>query len=458
MAKKIYLSFLGTTNYLACNYKSEKRQPIKIEDVRFVQEATISWHCRDWAKDDEIVIFTTKDAKEKNWLDNGQKDRKSGEAIKQEGLETRIKKLNLAAELKRVDIPDGKREDEIWEIFSMVFERVEEGDTLYFDITHGFRNLPLLAMVIINYARVVKNIKVASMDYGAMEAVGNSYEIKDRKVKDRNIPIFDLLAFAQLFDWSMAIDRFISAGDVAEISRLTEENTEPILKETRGEDAQAKALKGMGKALQGFSSTIATCRGRKISETAVKLQESIAMVGDQQLIKPMTPLIEKLADAVGDFVKDDEVRNGIAAGRWCLNHNLIQQGYTILQETMLSFIVIQSTGKDPYDKKYRELVGKGVNIAKHRFILKKREKFVHEHLETVERRVCQCVERRVCQWLEKDGKKDLHKSMRNLSNLRNDLNHAGMKEDPTGAEKFAKNLKEYLDTFSSEVDAISKTT
>ncbi len=84
----IYISFLGTTNYVPCHYYvGDFRSP---EPVRFVQEASILYNCTNWSADDRIVIFTTDDAKKMNWQDNGHCDW-NGNVIPCEGLETRLK-------------------------------------------------------------------------------------------------------------------------------------------------------------------------------------------------------------------------------------------------------------------------------------------------------------------------------------------------------------------------------
>lgn len=52
---RVYLSFLGTNDYLACTYYTGDRE---VENVRFVQEATLGLYCRKWTPDDRIIIFT----------------------------------------------------------------------------------------------------------------------------------------------------------------------------------------------------------------------------------------------------------------------------------------------------------------------------------------------------------------------------------------------------------------
>lgn len=432
--RKVYVSFLGTNNYIPCNYVCEGREPVK--NVRFVQEATLSWHCADWNKQDEIFIFSTEEAYKKNWVDDGHQDR-DGNVVVCAGLASRIFTINISARVSEVHIPSGKNEREIWDLFSTVFEKIREGDELYFDITHAFRSLPLLAMVIINYAKIIKKIQVNSIEYGAMEAIGTSWQVKQMDIESRNVPVFNLLPFDQLLDWSTAIDRFIGAGDAGAVQQLTTRNITPILSKSKGQNQEASGLRDMAKYLGQFSKTLATCRGRNIVKNAAGLKQAITLVQDQKLVQPLAPLLSRLEKAVEDF-SGNEVQDGVAASRWCLEHNLLQQGFTILQETMLTHVLAQATDEDPLDIKKRNIVNKAVNIELNDIHFEKWDEVAKENKQLI---------KQVRDWLR--PQKDLLDCMRNLTSNRNDLNHAGMNTNPMSADKFEVKLKDYLDTFES---------
>ena len=58
-----------------------------------------------------------------------------------------------AVSLRFVPIVDKVTECTIWEFFRQVYDTTDEKDTIYFDITHGFRSLPLAVLSILHYAR-----------------------------------------------------------------------------------------------------------------------------------------------------------------------------------------------------------------------------------------------------------------------------------------------------------------
>ena len=150
MARKVFISVLGTGFYGECQYQSEG---FTSSSTRFIQTATFEKiGAKDWNKDDVIYILLTEQARQINWTP--EKEVRMNRITQKEetyyGLEKEIKAMNLPCQLHGVGIPDGKDEKEIWEMFSTVFELLKEGDELHFDLTHAFRFLPMLMLVMGN--------------------------------------------------------------------------------------------------------------------------------------------------------------------------------------------------------------------------------------------------------------------------------------------------------------------
>uniref|UniRef100_UPI004057CA3C TIGR02221 family CRISPR-associated protein n=1 Tax=Candidatus Electrothrix sp. TaxID=2170559 RepID=UPI004057CA3C len=431
--RRVYFSFLGTNDYVPCNYTCDGRKVVS--NVRFVQEATVAWNCVEWNSDDVIYIFTTKESHESNWVDNWVDD---GTKMNS-GLSTRLSSLNIPAGITEVRVPAGKDEDEIWQIFQTVFEHIQDGDQLYLDITHAFRSLPLLALVILNYAKITKNIRVKAIEYGAMEALGAIKYVKSLELEKRNVPVFNLLPYDQLLDWSTAIDKFVSAGDVSGVQKLTDDHITPRLKKTKGQDEEAVGLRNMAKHLGNFALTMDTCRGKSIVQNAAKLKYALKDVENQSIIVPLAPLIQKIQESAARFT-GEEILDGIAAARWCLEHKLIQQGVTILQETFFSYIIRESIDEDIHDNEKRVLVAKAVRIELNSTNFNEWDRSATEHKQLVEK---------ICVWLR--PQETVLECMRNLTSMRNDLNHAGMNINPMNANKFVHKLTTYLNELETVV-------
>lgn len=404
MARKVFLSFLGTSKYNPCNYVFHDGP--KIENVNFIQEAYVRYFCGNWSKNDRIYICLTEDAKKRNWLDNDQNDRK--------GLKGILEALGFPPQIEEVFTPNGKNEKETWEIFQIVFRQLKEGDVLHLDITHGFRSLPMLAMIIINYAKVMKNIKIASISYGAFEA-----REKCPESGAETAPVFDLLPFAELQEWIVGVDRFLTTGSFKKIQELSKRKVTPILCRTKGKDNTAKKFKNLGDRLDDFSSTITTCRGQDISSSVKKLRTALDEIPDDSFMPPLHPLLNHLQTILESFKGDDEVVDGLAAARWCLEHDFYQQGYTILEETMITYILKAATGLEEKEDKLRSLVMSAVHIVQREIKPDQWAENAKKHPEHMHKLIG---------WFH--ANKALIDEMVELGRNRNDINHAGQRTQP----------------------------
>lgn len=434
---RIYISFLGTNDYLACRYGQDAPEDGPV--VRFVQETTLRRFCMEWTPEDRGFIFTTEEARKKNWVDDGHWDRENDCPKHCHGLKTCIGRLCLPFEVKRIEIPEGQSEDEIWEIFDSIYGVLKPGDKVIFDITHAFRSIPLLAIVILNYARVLKKIELLGIYYGAFEALGPVWEVKKMPVEKRRAPLLNLTPMNRLMEWTFAVDRFLEAGDAKEVSRLALNAAAPVLKNSRGKDTGAAATRDIAKALESFTKNIYTCRGPEIVKASTYLKCQLDKAKDVEEFKPLVPLFEHIQKRVSQF-RGDAVHDGIQAAKWCLDHNLIQQGFTILQETLITHFVTMN-GQDPGSLTHRNIAASAVKFAKN---------------DTPEDK-----------WQGDAGKDkvltrqyiSMFKTMEELSDVfrgltpsRNDLAHAGYRDDRKRPEKFEKELGEAIPKIEAMIE------
>lgn len=426
----VMLAFLGTNDYLPCNYLLDERE---VRNVRFVQEALASILCKDWGEEDKIIVFLTKEAKNKNWVDNGHPKDRDGNPLQSEGLKHRLEYLNLKINIVTRDVPDGRSEYEIWEMFDLVFNQINDGDEIIFDITHGFRSLPMLAIIILNYARALKDIKIKGIYYGAFESLGTIRDVKKMHIVDRNAPIFNLTPFVHLFNWTVAIDDFLTYGDAKDINELTNEGLTPILRATEGKNKSAQNLKNLSTKLKKMTELIQTSRGLSVIRDFDfnNLRELISY-NKESILKPINPLLDKISDKIKGFNNND-IENGYAAVEWCIEHNLIQQGYTILQETMITEIVAKHFGEaEIANRDKRELVSQAINIKHKRIPEDKWNKAAENNKDVVKKIMSELDD-------------DFIRIFDSVSQYRNDIDHAGFRDSPHKPEGLNRKLKEYYE-------------
>ncbi len=321
MSRNIFISFLGVYPYDEVKYQIKDKNSETILKTHFVQEAVLRHHYKKWIKsnnENKAVIFLTKEARQSNWVSPAQTGDKKGPY---QGLENCLN--NIGPELKVVskNIPGGFSEEEIWEIFQIVFDELQQDDNVYFDMTNAFRSIPMLAMVLIDYAKFLKGITVASITYGAFE--------KDKEI----IPVLDMQNFSHLQDWTSGVNQLVNNGNSNLIFKLIDKELV-----NTNEENYKNALKKLNRSLQELTESLTTVNGREIYNGAVfeKINRSIEEMSQYNEIKQLDPVIKEIKTKISKFEEAPSIHNGVEAIEWCRSHNLIQQVITLGIEQIIS--------------------------------------------------------------------------------------------------------------------------
>lgn len=101
---------------------------------------------------------------------------------------------------------------ENWEYLSHIEEYLEDGDIVYFDITHAFRSMAFYILTVLNYIIDVseKKIEVGGVFYGMLDIVNET----------GYAPIVDLKPLYEIFRWSRGAYSFLQHGNGYEIAAL----------------------------------------------------------------------------------------------------------------------------------------------------------------------------------------------------------------------------------------------
>lgn len=424
MARKVFISFLGTTFYEPGIYW---RDNFYCDKTRFIQVATLQYlqSLAAWGKDDKVIILLTEKAKQSNWIDYGSHPYKN-ETYK--GLESELKSLDQSFGTQALDVPDGNNEAEILEIFTRLFHELKEGDELYFDVTHGFRSLPMLAIVLGNYTKFLKSATVKSITYGNWEAR-----------QDDKAPIIDLQALSNLQDWTFAAADYIENGNATRISKLTQEKVHPILRDSCGKDKAAKSLQQLAKHLQNATDDFLTCRGLNIvNATNITLLKRCLDEVSETTIRQLDPILEKINESFNDFDSGQNVLNGILAAQWCLDNAMYQQAATLLQETIVSFFCLRHSIRIDDDKK-RERINRAFRAIASKDTIKAANEDERDSIA------------QIINTDELMREKEIYSTFASLSELRNDINHSGMRSSkhPQKANDIKQSITNIISFYSN---------
>lgn len=415
MPRKVFISVLGTGHYKPAKYYFNNNQEDYLE-TRFIQQASIAKICQDWNENDKILIFLTKLAREVNWEKEAQKNHRDGTYP---GLSYELKKLNPKATIEDWPISDGNSEEEIWKIFETVFSKLENDDEVYFDITHAFRSLPMLLMVLIHYAKFLKNIKVASITYGNWEVGKENQGLS---------PILDLTSFSVLQDWSGAAQEFIRFGRMSMTEEVITDPLKDLAKQYKGQSEEVLNLRQLIKNLQATPDSIYTCRGKKIFEGLdAQNYKDLREKNVGSFFPPLIPLLQTMDEKVQEFSPEQKLKNGFEAVKWCINYNWIQQGYTILQETLISFI-LKNLGKNWENEILRNTLNACAGI-----IVRKEPEEEWKGVALKHKDIAR-------ELSQNEIVIKFSKINYQLTDFRNDMNHAGIRKNPKPFSTLKDNL------------------
>lgn len=346
--RKHLISILGTNNYsdvvYQCGEKSFK--------TAYIQQALLELKFGECEKGDRISIFVTEESKKRNWFNreysNYEKEKaeEKGQILEDEhiGLQETLKDKygEFINNIENTTIPIGANEEELWQIFQTVFDNIGEGEELYIDITHALRNIPIQMLAVISYARVVKNVKVKGIYYGAFE-VGKK---NDEGVKEA--PIMDLITFLDIIDWSQAASSFVNYGSSDEIVGLYK-------KQESKSEIKSMELGKVIKEIHNITNALETSRGY-YKEDKLYNKNGMSILGsykqfkvekqnledkkdkDKPIIEPLNKLFDVIDKKLEVFDVDNNFKLGMATIQWAIDNKRTQQGFTALEETVKTFL------------------------------------------------------------------------------------------------------------------------
>lgn len=387
MPRKVFISFLGTNNYVQCRYDIDG---VVSKPVRFVQEALIEYLCKDWTAEDRIYIFCTSlektgenGSKEINWLDNGQA--RVSDDIEKIGLKHRLQDLQesmgLQTPIEEFDIDAGFSEDEIWRIFNTVYEQLQPEDQIYFDVTHAFRSIPLFSIVLFNYSKFMKETRLMTIMYGAFEKLGPAYKVKELPIEERVAPVIDLTNIARLQEYNQIASGLKEFGKVKQLKDAIAANKE---------SASDQTIRNLSESISELDEYIATIDLKEIKSGKFirKFRSNyMAIKKKKKLIKPISNILDELYKETEGFVEESSYRNIEEAINWTIKHDMLMQAYPLAEEYVVLRIADLFKDIKPSElrpKQFRMFVSSILGMSNEDFIEKNWKDMLAEYPEVTE--------------------------------------------------------------------------
>lgn len=445
MARKVFISVLGTGFYSECVYKIGE---FRSDTTRFIQQATLQMLTQqkvggEWTKNDQIYIVLTEKAKEYNWdIPSGKrynpKDKKDEPYI---GLKSALEQMSLPTPIKTIDIPDGNNEDEIWTIFDRIYKKLDREDRLYLDLTHAFRYIPMLLLVLVNYSKFLNRTNVEQITYG-------NWENRDCSKKPEVAQIIDITPLAALQDWTNAAADYLEHGDATKLQECARRGLTPLFSQGVEQIQTAREIDRFCKKLHSFCELLIFNRSFDIiaANECLALRQTSVQSSDKCIsLTPLQPLFESIRKSTNGFYADNPY-NMIFAAKLCLERNNFQSAITFLQEGLVT-ILCSRHNLNPSIKKERDLVGRAFEKC-HRNNNQKAEPYAPT--DDISESIIDSITTDPIMTSENV------RLFIDVQQPRNDYNHAGMNDKPTGVAKLKKLIRESVETaLSTGTNAIS---
>ena len=248
-----------------------------------------------------------------------------------------VEKTLGGSNYRKVTIPFGRTEEELWEILRRILEEVEfEGKEVHIDITHAFRSIPIFVFTVVNLVSKVKNAKVEGVYYG----------IRDAK-KDNRVPVVNLLPLLRLNDFVDGFVAFKNYGDGSVVAELIRE-TGP-----RGEISRlANLLDSFSKAVGFTALEFIDGRSRSVADLLSRIENFPKELHALELLRDAFLETSRSLTEEGPLWSKH-----MKIVRWLFEKRRYSQALIALEEVVIT-AVLESVKLDPYDEKVRLKVPK----------------------------------------------------------------------------------------------------
>lgn len=326
----------------------------------------------------------------------------------EEARKSHFDSIKSQVDFTPIDIPSGKNESELWQIFESISHVVEPDTELILDVTHGFRSQPMLLLAVAVYLQAVKNVTITKILYGAFDA------------KDENgiAPIFNLLPFLDIIRWSTATEQFLKYGSATLLKDILTNIHQDAYKTNNV--YLPKTLKVVGQKLNGLTQSLAVVRPQEVvnfaKELPAKITDAVKDIENLPKAKPFSLLmqkiqlrLEKLSNAQGELFTNEGFIAQAEMINLCLQTEHYQQAVTLAREVFVSKMCILNN----------------YNVITER---EKGETSIY-NLSNVNKTMLS------------DFARECSEIWGILGNLRNDINHAAMRENPINSDSLIKQIK-----------------
>jgi len=404
------LTFLGVGRYETTEYIWNEQSHVS----NFAPAAT----CR-FLKPETLIIFLTEDAQQQVFQEFRQA-------------------LPDGLQVVPIPIPLGSDTQQLWQIFEQVSGAVQPGETVAFDITHGLRSFPLVGLLAAAFLRSGLSVDLQAVLYGA-------FDVRDKSVTPNRTPMFDLSPMLTLLEWSTAADRFNRTGDSRYLASLVTRQRKQLAQMAGGDPRlleQVGYLGNLAGALSNISQSLHLIRPYQVMESVAQLPERTgkakAALETATAARPFDMVLEGVVQSYLPLAQPSPLDPGCLSEtlrvervmiHWYARRELWVQAVSLAREWMLSWVMLRLGLTNFTQLASRQRVESVLGAEANDLINAKQNKLQFSPMFFTN---LPDIELILNLWS-------------NLTRVRNDIDHAGMREDPGKPEDLIKQIETCID-------------
>lgn len=320
---------------------------------------------------------------------------------------------------QHVEIPQGASTDELWTIFEQVVGAVPRDSRVVFDITHAFRSIPLISVLAVAFLWSARNVQLRGVVYGAFEAARGDPPVA---------PVFDLTPMVHLLEWIAAVERFRHHLDGQPLQQLLEQIQRRAY--ARRDPKPPTRLQNVGNAVKRLTDALLMGRVREVLDEAPTLASALAAseLHDeaQRWAKPFVLMLEPLRKVLADIGQgpQTDLSAHYRLARFYSDRRLYPLAITLLREWIVSRACCLAGTPEAsiFDKSRRKEAEEVLGTCS--AARQSKQPLPSEPAWTAQ--------------LDAEGLLDLWLK---VADLRNDIDHAGMRQQPLPAHRLIANIR-----------------
>lgn len=365
-------------------------------------------------------------------------------------LQDEINQRSPQIRMTLCELPPGASEKELWVVFEKTLGSLdasgEAPPDVILDVTYGFRSQPMVALAAANFllserSRQREASKSLRIVYGAFES-------KTEGVA----PVWDLTELLSVTRWSGALDALLKYGRADELESLGALVSKLSVEQAsraglRGPElAPESFLKRLGKAARCFADDLSFARQQALMTESAPVLHRLLESDDAKLwagrLPLLRPSLESLQEKVGSLVWEGNIfsEGGLrATARLVAYYGELQrfaeQAATLREGLVSHFAWLTGV---------RLSLGRGLNFDRAR-----------EQVESRWNALCFSLRNGAGLAVSARLRSNLELSLK-VQGLRNDIEHCGMREEPSDAVTLRKNLAALQKSFTELLEKPSE--